>query len=217
MSTVIWYKGVLYADRRLSQGDNLVWKDGKQYPEKYFDGIKMFQHGNAVYAVTGKRAGWVYFQKMKLMAFPLRIIDRLITWKLPTSWLISWDGKDLHTWNYRERKFFGITFSWWEHEKVNYEDETLLTMGSGGEYAREAINLGLTPHEAIAYASDRDPYTDSNVNHTIFEVGNEVSEKANPIQVLVHLCEQYVLQWKRWAILGLRKGEVLQVLQRRKS
>jgi len=72
-----------------------------------------------------------------------------------------WDGNNFYIYEHQSVKLLVFSVSWWRKEKVINRNPK--TMGSGGNYAYEALELGLTPEEAICYAADRDPYTDTNV------------------------------------------------------
>lgn len=159
MSTVIWYKGVLYSDSQVSNGD-IINESGETIPKIIKKGKKLFRANNTLYGVTGTLEGYANFVK--------RGYKGSWYWSITPFWfalIIQWDGKKLITWKLIEKKIFGIYFSWFKKSEIewNSRPKLILFMGSGSEYAMEADNKRLIPEEMIQYASDRDPYTDDDV------------------------------------------------------
>lgn len=163
MSTVIWYKGKLYADSRITN-DRFNAETGELKDRVIRKGKKIFRHKNKnkIYGVTGTIEGFSDFIARGYRG----------SWKWNTvpgdnALIIEWNGKKLIGWIYKEKhiKCLGVYISWFEKQEHNWKDhpELKLIMGSGTPYANIALDHGHSIREAIQYASDRDEYTDDEV------------------------------------------------------
>ena len=54
------------------------------------------------------------------------------------------------------------------------DDCTLITFGSGGNYAYAGLQAGLSPEESVLLAAKCDRYTDDNVSVKTFGEGNDL-------------------------------------------
>ena len=159
MSTVIWYKGVLYSDSQLSNGKTVDEK-GVKIPKEIKTGEKLFRVNNRIYGVTGTLNGYHDFVKRRYKGS--------WRWSLNSSnfaLIVQWDGKNLISWKLIEKKIWKFYFSWFEKTEYIWKSNPglILYMGSGDDFAIEANEMGLNEKEMIQYASDRDPFTDDNV------------------------------------------------------
>lgn len=163
MSTVIWYKGKLYSDSRVTN-DLLNTETGDLVDRIIGKGKKLFRHPkkNKIYGVTGTLEGFADFKS--------RGYKGSLRWGTESSsktLVIEWDGEHLIGWVYKEKyiKWLRIYISKFVKTKYNWKDapEFKISMGSGTEYASEMLDYGCSIREAIQYASDRDEYTDDEV------------------------------------------------------
>ena len=159
MSTVIFHNGLMYADTRLSFL-NQVSFSGRELPDRFSTTRKMYHANDKIYGAVGDVSTWKLFKKRGYKGKPFLSFK-----KVDLAVIIEYDGKDIIGWHFKIKKFL---FFWWivGWEKVILNAAAPALMGSGEPFASEAMRLGLTPIEAIKYASDRDPYTND-----IIEIG----------------------------------------------
>lgn len=163
MSTVVWYNRKFYADTQTT--NYTQGQDGSTTINSTVIDSKLFRMDNRVFAHVGNVRSCEEFFKWVEAGQP-----RFFYWG-PTSYSVigEWDGKNLIFWHAKEVlwKIRGLeifSFSYWRKQKiVKLEEGDYYYMGSGGQYASDALKAGLTPVEAIQYASDRDSFTNDRV------------------------------------------------------
>lgn len=154
MSTIVLYDGVFYSDTQTTTiltdeetGDTMILK-------RTHGTNKVYYHNGKLYGATGDSRGWLDFR------------DNNGHWRwsfypFPESAIVEWDGKTARALNFRQKRILGIYIRWWKETKIG--SNQYVAFGSGSNAASEAIDKGLSPTEAVQYASDRDEYTDDNV------------------------------------------------------
>lgn len=157
MSTVIWRKGIMYADTQGTPKSKII--DGVEIPVETNITVKIFKENNRLYGVVGEIGGWQVFQDRAR-----RNQREKWSWSFKKQWhatIIEWDGEELIGWHFHQKRILGIYFSRFKEEKLDKNKNAI--MGFGEDFAIEALDLKLTPVEAIQYASDRDPWTNTKV------------------------------------------------------
>ncbi len=155
MSTVIWYKGDMYADTQGTIDGETV--DGVEMAPEIIQIDKIFKKDGKLYGVTGYLGGWDVFQdRRKKNGFYWCFT------KQPEATILEYDGEKITAWIFKQTSFLGIYVSRFLKKNMTHCDEWVVS-GSGNCHAVEALKLGLGPEEAIKYASRRDPYTNDSV------------------------------------------------------
>lgn len=157
MSTVIWDDGVLYADTQGSVG-RVSFGDGKEFPVEIVRTIKIVKKDGKLLGATGEIGGlWAFQSRKKKDGYywgRKKFFEALI---------LEWDGKELKRWKFYQKKILGIYISIFKKKVLDANPNQQAVMGSGTDFAIVALEAGLTPVEAIQYASDRDPWTNDEV------------------------------------------------------
>lgn len=164
MSTVIWHQSCLYSDSRGTLDDKIIIRDGLRYPTDYSPNTKkMFKINGVIYAGVGSLKALKKFTKMKSKTSDATKVFAFTLDERYKSFIFRWDGKNLDLFKGKPINFYFFNVMLWKRERLEYSDSTYYMLGSGMDYALEAMDLGLEPEEAIHYAADRDPLTDHNI------------------------------------------------------
>ncbi len=154
MSTVIWYKGDMYADTQGTCESVIV--DKVRVAVETTKMTKIFKEDGKLYGITGEIGGWFVFQnRRKKNGFYWGFT------KAPESTIIEYDGENLIWWRFRQKRILGIYIS--RFVKGNMNGLDWIISGSGFDWALEALDRGLGPEEAIKYASKHDSFTNDEV------------------------------------------------------
>jgi len=179
MSTVIWHKEKLYADTQVSK--LIMNEKGEKELVCSHKCTKLFKIGNVIYGATGTLTGWNNFKHRKFKRMP-----RLSINEPDEVDIIEYNGEKLKVWDWQEWKI--PILNWYIFRSslriVKPTECTWISSGSGGVAASEALKAGLTAIEAIQYASDRDIWTNDEVE--VMETNRGYKRKN--IDILFDIC-----------------------------
>lgn len=147
MSTVIWYKGIIYGDTQITR--TILQLDGTEIIE-IDKGEKIFKIDDKIYGITGTLEGWNDFISRKFKS--------IWYWDLQPfhyAIILEWDGKTMIQWKACFKKFLWFHFCRFIPTELTCSCDTVLTMGWDQDLAMSAMKMGLTPKESIQYVSDR--------------------------------------------------------------
>ncbi len=158
MSTVIWHEEKLYADTQVSE--LIMNEKGERELVSSHKGTKLFKIGNVIYGATGTLTGWDSFKNRKFKRMPRLAINE------PDGVdIIEYNGEKIKVWDWREWKIPILTWYIFRSHLRTFNPNTCMWVvsGTGGSAAISALKAGLTPTESIQYASDRDIWTNDDI------------------------------------------------------
>ena len=166
MTTIIWKDGVFYADTQLSIMSDI--NDPSAVIVGTLSGHKLHNIRGHKYAGSGNTDIISEFLDISNRFFKLywRLVKKeyIFNKKNNNVTILDFKAPKLKIWSINSIIIFKrIQIVWFSVKRYNTKNITWCTGGSGQDYAKNALNLGLTPTEAIQYASDRCEYT----NHIV--------------------------------------------------
>ena len=181
MTTVIFQNGRLYADTQVT--NTTVSEDGQEAMNYIWRDSKLHRMADRIFATSGCMDSIREFFDWTVAGRPCRFLRPKILSRRGQSTVIEYSADGLIGWNYRQ---LGVTwrgrftgFTWWK--PVRWSPHARLWMGSGADYAREALDLGLNPYEAICYAADRDPFTNDLIQTlSLDDLGKDLEPDPDP-------------------------------------